>query len=138
MLAEETPPEDALHDELSELAKALAAAELGIPASVHHSSAFAGRLPPLPALIVEREAALHDLKTHLGILSGAKASPALQVLTAVRSWRGVGKTTLAAAIVHDPDLPRAFPDGVLWASLGPEPNLFGEMAAWGRDVPDTL
>jgi hypothetical protein len=56
----------------------------------------------------------------------------------MRGWPGVGKTTLAAALAHDPDINARFPDGVLWASLGQQPSLFGELAAWGRalGVPD--
>lgn len=89
-------------------------------------------LPPLPALIVGREQAIHDLKARLGIIPGAQPVPALQILTAIRGWPGVGKTTIAAALAHDKEILRAFPDGILWTSLGPTPNLFGELAAWGR------
>ena len=35
-------------------------------------------------------------------------------------------------IAHDPMIFEAFPDGVLWVSLGPEPDLISEMAVWGR------
>jgi len=55
-----------------------------------------------------------------------------QILTAIKGWPGVGKTTLAAALAHDDDIKRAFPTGVLWTSLGPSPNVLSELAAWGR------
>jgi transcriptional regulator with XRE-family HTH domain len=50
----------------------------------------------------------------------------------MRGLPGVGKTTLAAALVHDSDIKRAFPDGILWASLGQFPNLSSELGSWAR------
>jgi NB-ARC domain-containing protein len=91
----------------------------------------AGSAPPIPALIVGREDALHALKARLGISRSMAPSP-LQVLTAVRGWPGVGKTTLAAALAHDPEIAAAFPDGILWASLGQDAHTLSHLAAWGR------
>jgi transcriptional regulator with XRE-family HTH domain len=91
-----------------------------------------GSAPPLPSLIIGREDALRELKARLGISAGSQSSATVQVLTAVRGWPGVGKTTLAAALAHDPEIAAAFPDGVLWASLGQNPDLLSELAAWGR------
>jgi hypothetical protein len=54
------------------------------------------------------------------------------VLTAVRGWPGIGKTASATVLARDPDITAAFPDGVLWTSLGPTPNLHSELAGWGR------
>jgi hypothetical protein len=56
----------------------------------------------------------------------------IQVLTAIKGWPGVGKTTIASALAQDAEIKKAFPDGVLWVSLGKEPNLFSEIATWGR------
>ena len=36
---------------------------------------------------------------------------------------GFGKTTLAAALCHDDEVQTAFDDGVLWVTLGENPNL---------------
>jgi hypothetical protein len=44
----------------------------------------------------------------------------------------VGKTTVAKAIVHSPEVADVFPDGVLWASLGPVPSIEQELHAWAR------
>jgi len=90
-----------------------------------------GSAPPLPALFIGREADVLQLKQRLGIIPGAEPA-SLQVLTTMRGWPGVGKTTLAALLAHDPEIRVQFPDGVLWASLGQNPSLFGELAAWGR------
>ncbi len=43
----------------------------------------------------------------------------------------MGKTALALAVVHDSEVRRRFPDGILWAGLGPEPNVLGLLGAWG-------
>ncbi len=87
-----------------------------------------GNAPPLPSLVIGREDDLQNLKARLGLTGEAS----LQVLTALRGWPGIGKTTIAAVLAHDPDITAAFPDGVLWTSLGPKPNLFSELATWGR------
>ncbi len=87
-------------------------------------------LPPLPSLIVGRDEALLELKTRLSTMRESGAL--VQVITAMRGWPGVGKTTLAAWLAHDSEMQAKFPDGVLWVSLGTSPNLLSELAAWGR------
>jgi hypothetical protein len=89
-----------------------------------------GSAPPVPSLIIGRDDDMRNLKQNLGI--GGKAKASVQVLTAVKGWPGVGKTTIASALAYDPDIVASFPDGVLWASLGQEPNVLSEMATWGR------
>lgn len=92
-----------------------------------------GSAPPLPLLIIGREEVLRDLKTRLGIAAPCEQAAAhVQVLTAIRGWPGIGKTTIAAALAHDSEIAAAFPDGVLWISLGPNPSLLSELATWGR------
>jgi hypothetical protein len=91
-----------------------------------------GSAPPLPALIVGRADDLHRLKARLGIAPEPRPAAPVQVLTAMRGWPGVGKTTLAAALAHDPEIAALFPDGVLWTSLGLHPSILAELAAWGR------
>ena len=89
-----------------------------------------GSAPPLPSLFIGREDDLRTLKARLGV---GKDTPAqLQILTAIRGWPGIGKTTTAAALAHDTEIAQAFPDGVLWISLGPTPELFSKLAEWGR------
>ncbi|HEY7782978.1 MAG TPA: NB-ARC domain-containing protein [Ktedonobacterales bacterium] len=53
---------------------------------------------------------------------------------ALSGMPGVGKTAVAATIAHDPDIAERFPDGVLWAGLGPTPNVMGLLAEWGEAV----
>ncbi len=91
-----------------------------------------GSAPPVPSLFLGRDEALYDLKTRLGITSSGVNPNVMQVLTSVRGWPGVGKTTIAAALAHDDAIEAAFNDGILWVSLGERPNLISEMAMWGR------
>jgi tetratricopeptide (TPR) repeat protein/transcriptional regulator with XRE-family HTH domain len=52
-------------------------------------------------------------------------------LTALNGLPGVGKTTLAIALAHDPEIQDHFSDGILWAGLGPHPNMPGILSHWG-------
>ena len=51
---------------------------------------------------------------------------------ALRGMGGIGKTTLAIALGRLEMLPRLFPDGVLWAALGPSPTIRILLDGWGR------
>ena len=51
---------------------------------------------------------------------------AVAITAALRGAGGYGKTTLAKALAHDPDILDAYLDGVLWVELGESPsNLIG-------------
>ncbi|MEP0805574.1 MAG: hypothetical protein HRF47_08800 [Chloroflexota bacterium] len=99
-----------------------------------------GSAPPPPSLVIGRDDVIQALKERLRaslesnssvqVLTDSKFS--LQVLTVIKGWPGVGKTTIASALAYDPEIARMFPDGVLWTSLGQEPNLLSEIATWGR------
>lgn len=44
---------------------------------------------------------------------------------------GIGKTTLALDLVHDPDVRAHFHDGILWARLGATPDFQALFKRWG-------
>jgi tetratricopeptide (TPR) repeat protein len=52
-------------------------------------------------------------------------------LTALNGLPGVGKTALSIALAHDAAIREHFRDGILWAGLGPQPNLTGHLSRWG-------
>lgn len=80
--------------------------------------------PPLPLdhSIVGHEELLKQVKA--GLMAGKS-----QVLVVLP---GVGKTTLAVEVANAPDIIRHFSDGVLWASLGHQPECLSELKRWAR------
>lgn len=88
-----------------------------------------GSVPPVPSLVLGREANLRHLKEQL---TRSPLSTGGQRLTVVYGLPGVGKSTIAAAIAHDRDMANNFPDGILWVSLGNKPDLLAELAGCGR------
>ena len=56
----------------------------------------------------------------------------------LRGWPGVGKTTTVLALARDADVEAAFPDGVLWSSLGQTPDVVAELGAWARALGHPL
>ncbi|HEU5376179.1 MAG TPA: tetratricopeptide repeat protein [Ktedonobacteraceae bacterium] len=83
-------------------------------------------LIPLPPAIhlVGRDQELTRLRTRL--LGGGSVA-----LTALNGLPGVGKTTLSITLAHDPALRAYFKDGILWAGLGPDPNMQAHLSRWG-------
>ncbi|HZU66157.1 MAG TPA: tetratricopeptide repeat protein [Ktedonobacteraceae bacterium] len=80
--------------------------------------------PPPPTGLVGRDHELVQIKRRLR--EGNSVT-----LTALNGLPGVGKTTLAIALAHDPEIQAHFSDGILWAGLGPHPNLPGTLSHWG-------
>jgi len=85
-------------------------------------------LPTLPTLVIGREEALLDLKSRVGIPSPETR----RALTVIEGWPGVGKSTTIGLLAHDAELKTAFPDGILWTSLGENPNLLSKLMVWGE------
>jgi hypothetical protein len=76
-------------------------------------------------LVVGRSEAITAIKQRLGI-GGAE----MHAITVIQGWPGVGKSTTVAMLAHDPEVAQQFPDGILWASLGENPNIIGEISTW--------
>ena len=91
-----------------------------------------GMTPALPETFVGREDDLAELKEKLRTGVEDETSAPVQVLTAVHGWPGVGKTTVAAALARDSEIEGIFPDGVLFASLGQEPEILSTLITWAR------
>jgi len=89
-------------------------------------------VPSMPSHFIGRDAIVADLSARLT----AGGSVALSA----EGKPGVDKTTLAVALAHHREVLTHFSDGVLWAGLGPQPDLPSRLARWadalGVDVSD--
>ncbi len=47
---------------------------------------------------------------------------------------GIGKTTLALMLAHDPAIQTAFPDGVEWIGLGRDPDTLARLGTWAENI----
>ncbi len=82
-------------------------------------------MPLLPAIeLVGRAGDLARIKGRL--LTGGSVA-----LTALNGLPGVGKTALSITLAHDAEVRAHFRDGMLWAGLGPNPNMPGLLSRWG-------
>jgi len=90
-----------------------------------HSKIFLA--PPLPEeALIGRDQLLLNLKGRL--FTGDTQSVALFALNGLP---GVGKTALALTLAHDKEVWQRFPDGILWAGLGREPDVMALLSIWG-------
>jgi WD40 repeat protein len=94
-------------------------------------------VPELPAhfnaqperITALRDLLLVDLQKPV-VVSGAAARVGLQ------GMGGIGKSVLASALAHRPEVRRAFPDGIFWITLGQSPNL-ADLQRWlARELGD--
>ena len=89
--------------------------------------------PPLPAHFVPRPEVSQELKARLLAVG---AAPGTLVLGAIQGMGGIGKSTLAAALAHDPEVQARFPDAVLWATLGQQPDILPLLSGWVQALGD--
>ncbi len=94
-------------------------------------------LEPLPDTYVLRTQPLDELRTALFNTPQPGAAIAGSKL-ATTGMGGIGKTILARALAHDPACRARFPQGVLWADLGPaikeEDQVDAILLAWGTQA----
>ena len=71
---------------------------------------------------------------------GRALTSAIQVKRAevLHGMGGVGKSVLARALCDDPAVQAAFPDGILWATLGQTPDLTARLHEWIDELRGTV
>jgi hypothetical protein len=93
--------------------------------------------PDLPAGFIQRPREFDQL---IAQLLDAKRENPIAITTALQGAGGYGKTTLGIALCHDDRVIDAFDDGILWVTLGQNPNILGELTklyeALTGDQPD--
>ena len=82
-------------------------------------------IPSMRHTLVGRENALASLK-HL--LTQQKNATTF----ALQGMPGVGKTALAITLAFDTDVRATFSDGILWAYVGPQPNILSLLRRWAK------
>ena len=87
--------------------------------------------PEPPADFVQRPAEFGALKAKLLNPQG----DAVAITAALRGAGGYGKTRLAKALAHDPDIADAYFDGILWVELGEKP---GNLVSILSDLIETM
>ncbi len=95
---------------------------LPTPSQEKHPPPFLAPRQPSYRL-VGRERFIRQLKNRL-FAHGSVA------LSALNGLPGVGKTALAIALAHDPEVQSHFRDGILWAALGRDPDVLSILGTW--------
>ncbi|MDZ8223550.1 NB-ARC domain-containing protein, partial [Nostoc sp. ChiVER01] len=102
--------------------------------TIAHSVCRLVQAPPLPTSFVERPEYSNDLKTRL--LTESSSDNRALVITAIHGLGSVGKSTLAAALAHDAEIQTRFCDGILWATLGQQPDVLSLLSGWVQALGD--
>lgn len=92
-------------------------------ASVHEAIYDASIPLPPPVHLVGREGELAELRQRLRSNDNV-------AMTALHGLPGVGKTTLAITLARDEEMRAHFRDGILWAGLGPAPDVSSILSHW--------
>ena len=90
--------------------------------------------PPLSYYYVPRPE--HSEKVKAELLATGQKAPGTLVVSAIYGLGGIGKSVLAAALAHDPEVQEHFKDGVLWVTLGQDPDLLPELSLWLQALGD--
>jgi tetratricopeptide (TPR) repeat protein len=91
-------------------------------------SLYDSAIPLAPTTpLVGRDDDLARIKAQL-----CQSGSSVVLTAALNGIPGVGKTALSIALVHDPDIRAYFHDGILWAGLGPTPNISGLFGRWAK------
>ena len=97
-------------------------------------SSYRNQAPPKPSYFVERPEVSVEVKKLL--LSEETAEAGTLVISAIYGLGGIGKSTLAAALVQDKAVQAYFPDGIFWATLGQQPDILSFLHGWIQALGD--
>jgi hypothetical protein len=89
--------------------------------------------PPPPSYYVERPEILSGLK---GLLGPSRAGGNTFVIGALHGLGGIGKTAAVSRLCYDEEIQHTFSDGILWATLGQQPDLLFWLTSWVHALGD--
>jgi NB-ARC domain/APAF-1 helical domain len=88
----------------------------------------------LPKDYVDRPIIRQEIKSKL--IDCSPSRPGTLVVSAIYGLGGVGKSVMAAALAHDPEVQSVCEDGVLWVTLGQNPDLLPCLYGWVQALGD--
>ncbi|MEO1392315.1 MAG: NB-ARC domain-containing protein [Cyanobacteria bacterium J06634_5] len=91
------------------------------------------QMPPLPDHFVERPEPQSAVKAQL-LCENDKGGTL--VVSAIYGLGGIGKSVLASKLTHDPDVQDYFADGILWVTLGQNPDILPLLSGWIQALGD--
>jgi len=91
--------------------------------------------PPLPQHFVPRPEVTGPLQARL--VENAPTRPGVLVVSAIHGLGGIGKSTLAAALAWNPEIQERFPDGILWVTLGQQPEILSLLSSLIQAMRDS-
>ncbi|BAS60308.1 MULTISPECIES: NB-ARC domain-containing protein [Leptolyngbya] len=92
------------------------------------------QMPPLPDYFVERPE--HQDAVKFLLMREGLDEPATLIVSAIHGLGGIGKSVLAAWLAHDAEVQARFCDGVLWATLGQDPDILSFLCDWIQALGD--
>ncbi|EKU96780.1 NB-ARC domain protein [Leptolyngbya sp. PCC 7375] len=90
--------------------------------------------PSPPYYFVERPEHQNAVKEIL--LENTVNHPGTLVVSAIYGLGGIGKSVLAMKLAHDPDVLARYADGVLWVTLGQQPDILTLLSTWIQALGD--
>jgi hypothetical protein len=84
--------------------------------------------PSLPPHYVKRATELAKIIDRL--TKDEISGPGVLAITALHGLGGIGKTALATAVAHSEEIRERFTDGVLWVTLGQDPQMLALLSSW--------
>ena len=91
-------------------------------------------MPPLPEHFVERPEQQRRVKEDL-LCEGAQTGTL--VVSAIYGLGGIGKSVLATKLAREKDVQSRFSDGILWATLGQNPDILPLLSGWIQALGDS-
>jgi len=102
-----------------------------VPTTTFRKGPF--QAPPLPQFFVERPEHLDAVKAPM---LPESQTPGTLVVSAIYGLGGIGKSVLASALAHHPEIQDRYCDGILWATLGQNPDLLPLLSDWIQALGD--